>query len=40
MDENKKFICKYCKVQVLGREDFRPILGKVHLKHCKRKNIR
>lgn len=28
--------CKYCKVPVLGKTDFRPILGKVHAKHCPR----
>lgn len=32
-----KFICKYCKIQVMGKGDARPVLGKVHKKCCPRR---
>lgn len=32
----KKFICRYCKVEVLSREDKRAVLGKEHAKWCRR----
>lgn len=32
----KIYKCKYCHVTVIGPTDFRPILGKVHAKHCPR----
>lgn len=32
----KVYRCKYCKVPVLGKTDFRAILGKEHAKHCPR----
>jgi hypothetical protein len=38
-EENKKYICKICKVQVVSKTDHRAILGKVHLKHCRRKRL-
>lgn len=33
----KIYRCKHCKVQVLGKYDFRPILGRTHAKHCPRR---
>lgn len=30
------FRCKYCHVEVLGRYDFRAVLGKVHRPKCPR----
>jgi len=32
----KKYVCKYCKVEVMGPHDFRAVLGKEHAKHCRR----
>jgi hypothetical protein len=32
----KVYRCKYCKVAVISRTDFRAILGKEHAKHCPR----
>lgn len=32
-----KFICKYCKVEVVSRENPEPVLGKEHGKHCPRR---
>ena len=33
----KIYRCKHCKVQVLSKIDFRPVLGKTHSKHCPRR---
>lgn len=30
------FRCKYCKVPVIGRYDFRAVLGQVHARRCPR----
>lgn len=32
-----RFICKHCKVPVVGRKDFRPVLGYEHKKGCPRR---
>ena len=32
----KIYRCKYCHVRVLGKTDFRAVLGKVHANHCPR----
>lgn len=37
-EKPKKYICKYCKVEVVSRADTRAILGKEHNKHCRRRN--
>lgn len=31
--------CKHCKVPVLGKFDWRPILGKTHGKKCPRRRL-
>lgn len=31
-----EYHCKHCKVQVIGKSDFRPVLGKEHKKSCPR----
>jgi hypothetical protein len=38
MPFGKKFVCKYCKVQVVSQYDTRAILGHEHKKSCRRKN--
>lgn len=35
----KIFICKHCKVEVTGREDFNPIQGYKHKRGCPRKKL-
>jgi len=30
------FLCRFCKVQVVDKNDFRPILGRNHKKSCPR----
>lgn len=37
--KNKKYVCKHCKVEVLGPKDPRPVLGKTHKKSCPRRRI-
>lgn len=32
-----KYICKHCKVQVYGKGDSKPILGREHKKSCPRR---
>jgi hypothetical protein len=32
-----KFVCKYCKVQVIGKNNHAAILGQEHKKSCPRK---
>jgi len=34
--EPTKYICKHCKVEVMGKNDFRPIILKQHPKWCPR----
>lgn len=34
-----KFICKICKVEVVGRYNKKAILGKEHAKNCPRRNL-
>lgn len=34
----KKYICKHCKTEVVSKTDSRAILGRVHGKHCPRRN--
>lgn len=35
----KKFICKFCKVQVISKFNFAPIWGQEHKKSCPRKRF-
>lgn len=37
--DDHKVVCKHCKVQMMGRSDFAPILGKEHKKNCPRKRM-
>jgi len=34
-----KYRCKHCQVPVIGKTDFRPILGRSHGKHCPRRRM-
>ena len=34
----KKFICKHCKVPVIGKTNTRALYGFEHGKHCPRRN--
>lgn len=34
-----KYVCKHCKVQVMAKNDARPVLGKEHKKNCPRRRI-
>lgn len=34
----KKFICKHCKIPVIGKLNTRAKLGYEHGKHCPRRN--
>lgn len=36
---NKKYICKHCKVEVIGKTDFRPVILKEHAHFCPRRNL-
>jgi hypothetical protein len=33
----KKYICKYCKVEVRSKTNLRAVLGQEHGKHCPRR---
>jgi hypothetical protein len=35
----RKYVCKHCKIEVLGPKDTRPVLGKTHKKSCPRRRI-
>lgn len=35
--DDHKVVCKFCKVQIMGRSDLAPILGKEHKKSCPRR---
>lgn len=35
--EPKKFICKHCKVEVISKSDFRPVMLKQHKSSCPRR---
>lgn len=37
-DPRKKYICKHCKVQVVGPKNTRAIYGHEHKKCCPRKD--
>lgn len=37
MEIKKKYVCKICKVEVVGPGNPRPILGKEHKKNCPRR---
>lgn len=37
MTEGKKYRCKFCKVEVVSRDNHHPILGKEHGKKCPRR---
>lgn len=37
--KKRKFVCKHCKVEVLGPRDLRPIMGKTHKKSCPRRRL-
>lgn len=32
-----QYVCKFCKVPVISKDDRRPVLGKVHKKCCPRR---
>ena len=34
--EKKTYICKFCKVEVISKTDFRPIMLKQHKPFCRR----
>lgn len=35
--DNKIYLCKFCKVQVLSKNNFHPVLGKEHKRCCPRR---
>ena len=36
---DKKYVCRFCKVEVCGKSDLNPIMGHEHKKSCPRRRM-